>query len=331
MKRQVSFHRESWLAAAPFRITGRTYLEFTTVVVEILEGIKIGRGEGMPIHYLGDSAEAMLDRLETIRAALEDGADRSALLTLLPPGGARNAVDAALWDLEARAQRRTAWELAGVSAHGVETVYTIGIEPEPEAMGDKAARAPYPLLKIKLDADRPVERVQAIRRRRPDARLVVDANQGWSFDQLREVAQTMKDLGVLFIEQPLPREQDQALASYVAPLPLCADESCQHLGDLEQVAKRYQMINIKLDKCGGLTEGLRLAHAAREKRMGLMVGCMGGTSLGVAPAHVLAQLCDFVDIDQPLVLKNDRVNGFNFCDGKATIPPTFCWGMEPEY
>lgn len=327
MKRKVSFHRESWLAAAPFRITGRTYLEFTTVVVEIQDGLHVGRGEGMPIHYLGDSAEAMLERLNTVLADLEQGADRSALLALLPPGGARNAVDSALWDLEARMQRRSAWNLADVGADAVETVYTIGIEPEPEAMGDKAARAPYPLLKIKLDADRPVERVQAIRRRRPDARLVVDANQGWSFDQLQSIAPSLKDLGVLFIEQPLPRDQDQALASYAAPLPLCADESCQHLGELEQAAARYQMINIKLDKCGGLTEGLALARAARERRMGLMVGCMGGTSLGVAPAHVLAQLCDFVDIDQPLVLKNDRVNGFNFAEGRATVPPDFCWGL----
>ncbi len=327
MKRHISFHRESWTSAAPFRITGRTYLEFNTLVVEISEGAHRGRGEAMPIHYLGDSVEAMSERLEHIRKDLENGADRQALLTLLPPGGARNAVDAALWDLEANRLGRTVWDLAGVPANPVETVYTIGLEAEPEAMGEKAARAPYPLLKIKLDGNRPLERVQAIRQRRPDARLVVDANQGWTFDQLKAVAAPMKELGVLFIEQPLPRGSDDALATYQSPLPLCADESCQHLGELDQAAARYQIINIKLDKCGGLTEGLALAHAARARDMGLMVGCMGGTSLGVAPAHVLAQLCDFVDIDAPLVLRNDRPNGFDYRDGKASIPSGFCWGI----
>lgn len=327
MKRKIAFHRESWTAAAPFRITGRTYLEFNTVVVEIGDGPHVGRGEGMAIHYLGDSVEAMCDRLENIRSDLENGADQQALLALLPPGGARNAVDAALWDLQARSPGRPVWDLIGVGIKPVETVYTIGIEPEPEAMGEKAACATYPLLKIKLDGDRPLERVQAIRRRRPDARLIVDANQGWTFEQLKSVAAPMKDLGVLFIEQPLPRGGDDMLASYKAPLPLCADESCQHMGELDQAAARYQIINIKLDKCGGLTEGLALARAGRERKMGLMVGCMGGTSLGIAPAHVLAQLCDFVDIDAPLVLKNDRANGFDFREGKVTIPQGFCWGV----
>ncbi|HEY0975793.1 MAG TPA: dipeptide epimerase [Solimonas sp.] len=326
MKRHFSVHREAWAAAAPFRITGRTYLEFNTVVVELGVDAHVGRGEAMPIHYLGDSVEAMCESLEGIRAELEAGADREALLRLLPPGGARNAVDAALWDLEARTQGRPAWELAQTGAKPVETVYTIGIESEPEAMGEKAANAPYPLLKIKLDGDRPVERVAAIRRRRPDARLVVDANQGWTFEQLKAVAAPLKDLGVLFIEQPLPRGHDAMLASYTAPLLLCADESCQHLEELEPVAERYQMINIKLDKCGGLTAGLALVKAARTRKMGVMVGCMGGTSLGVAPAFLLAQLCDFVDIDAPLLLKADRPNGLEYRQGQVSIPAGCCWG-----
>ncbi|HET7331196.1 enolase C-terminal domain-like protein, partial [Dyella sp.] len=190
----------------------------------------------------------------------------------------------------------------------------------------KAAKAPHPLLKVKLDSDRPVERIEAIRKCRPDARLTVDANQGWSFEQLREVAAPLQKLGVIFIEQPLPRGDDAALENYKAPLPLCADESCLHLGELETASRRYQMINIKLDKCGGLTEGLALAKAAREKGLGLMVGCMGGTSLSMAPAHVLAQLCDFVDLDSPLLLRNDRMGGFNYQSGQVAAGPDLCWG-----
>lgn len=326
MSRGFSFHRESWTAAAPFRITGKTWLEFDSIVVEISDGAYIGRGEALGVYYNDDSVETMPAQFEAVRGEIERGADRLTLLRLLPPGGARNAIDAALWDLQARQDRTSAWTLAGVRADPVETVYTVGIEAEPEAMGDKALRAPYPLLKIKLDGDRPVERVSAIRRQRPDARLVVDANQGWSFEQLKAVAGAMHELGVLFIEQPLPRGGDAALEGYRAPLPLCADESCLHLGELDQAARRYQMINIKLDKCGGLTEGLALARAARERGMGLMVGCMGGTSMAVAPAHVLAQLCDFVDIDGPLLLKNDRLGGFSFAGGKVTPPAGFCWG-----
>jgi L-alanine-DL-glutamate epimerase-like enolase superfamily enzyme len=327
MTRKLSVHTETWSAAAPFSITGRTVTEFQTFVAGIGQGERRGRGEGMAIHYLGETAESILAQLESARAAIEDGADRQALRSLLPPGAARNTLDAALWDLESRLEGRSAWTLAGVEPRRVETVYTIGIEAEPEAMGEKAARVTHPLLKIKLDGDRPVERVEAIRRRRPDARLVVDANQGWSFEQLRDVAEPMKRLGVIFIEQPLRRGSDDALEGYKAPLPLAADESCQHIGELEQAARRYQMINIKLDKCGGLTEGLLLARAARERGLGLMVGCMGGTSLAMAPAHVLAQLCDYVDIDGPLLLKNDRLGGFVYDAGKVSLPASgFCWG-----
>ncbi|AXQ30030.1 dipeptide epimerase [Solimonas sp. K1W22B-7] len=327
MTRKLSAHSETWQAVAPFRITGRTYLEFQTLVAEIGDGSFSGRGEGMGIYYMGDTAESMLAQIESVRVEIEAGADRQALRTLLPPGGARNTLDAALWDLESRISGKSVWALAGVEARTVETVYTIGIEAEPEAMGEKAARVTHPLLKIKLDGDRPVERVEAIRRRRPDARLVVDANQGWSFEQLREIAEPMKRLGVLFIEQPLRRGGDAELEGYQSPLPLAADESCLHMGELEQAARRYQMINIKLDKCGGLTEGLGLARAARERGLGLMVGCMGGSSLAVAPAHVLAQLCDYVDIDGPLLLKNDRIGGFSYDSGQVSLPPSgFCWG-----
>jgi L-alanine-DL-glutamate epimerase-like enolase superfamily enzyme len=327
MKRTFSYHYEQWATSSPFRITGRSFEAFDCAVVELAGDGFSGRGEGLGVYYTDDQIAVVLAQLERVGGRVQDGVGRAELLHLLPPGGARNAIDAALWDLEAKVAGKTAWDLAGVADRPVETVCTIGIESEPEAMGEKAARAPHPLLKVKLDGDRPVERIEVIRKRRPDARIVVDANQGWTFDQLKDVAGPMHRLGVLFIEQPLPRGKDECLEGFAAPLPLCADESCLHLGELDAAALRYQMINIKLDKCGGLTAGFALARAARARSLGLMVGCMGGTSLAMAPAHVLAQVCDFADIDGPLLLKNDRLGGFRYESGRVTPGSGFCWGV----
>lgn len=326
MKRVLSFHVEQWATLQPFRITGRTFETFDCVVAELAEDGNAGRGEALGVYYTDDRLPAVVAQLENMRAEIQGGISREDLQHLLQPGGARHCIDMALWDLESRLLGRSVWALAGVAATPVETVYTIGLERGPEAMAEKAARAPHPLLKVKLDGDRPVQRIEAIRKRRPDARLTVDANQGWSFEQLKEVVAPMQRLGVIFIEQPLPRGEDAELEGYKAPLPLCADESCLHLGELEEASRRYRMINIKLDKCGGLTEGLALAKAARAKNLGLMVGCMGGTSLSMAPAHVLAQCCDFVDLDSPLLLKNDRMGGFDYQSGQVTVGPDFCWG-----
>lgn len=326
MQRTFSFHIEQWATRQPFRIAGRSFETFDCVVAELVEDGNVGRGEALGIFYADDPLSAVVAQLENVRTEVRNGIRRGDLQSLLHPGGARHCIDMALWDLESKVSGQSVWDLAGVTAAPVETVYTIGIEHEPEAMADKAARAPHPLLKVKLDGNQPVERIEAIRKRRPDARLTVDANQAWSFEQLREVAAPLQKLGVIFIEQPLPRGDDAALEGYPSPLPLCADESCLHLGELEQASRRYQMINIKLDKCGGLTEGLALAQAAREKGLGLMVGCMGGTSLSMAPAHVLAQLCDFVDLDSPLLLKNDRMGGFNYQSGQVIAGPDLCWG-----
>ncbi|MEW9573812.1 dipeptide epimerase [Rhodanobacter sp. Si-c] len=326
MKKVLSFHVERWALLQPFHIAGRTFEGFDCVVAELAEDGNVGRGEALGVYYTDDQLPAVVAQLESVRAEIQGGINREGLQNLLKPGGARHCIDMAMWDLESRLSGKSAWALAGVAATPMETVYTIGIEREPEEMAEKAARAPHPLLKVKLDSNRPVERIEAIRKRRPDARLTVDANQGWSFEQLKEVMAPMQKLGVIFIEQPLPRGEDAALEGYKAPLPLCADESCLHLGELEEASRRYQMINIKLDKCGGLTEGLTLAKAARAKNLGLMVGCMGGTSLSMAPAHVLAQFCDFVDLDSPLLLRNDRMGGFNYQSGQVIVGPNFCWG-----
>jgi L-alanine-DL-glutamate epimerase-like enolase superfamily enzyme len=323
-------HIENWLALIPFRISRNTWDDFPCVVCEIEQDGLIGRGESLGVYYLNDTEKSMLAQIDAIAASLAEGADRQALLELLPPGGARCAVDAALWDLEAQLAGTSAWQMAGVNTDPIETVFTIGLEAEPDEMGARAAAAKdLTLFKVKLNADRPVERIAAIRAARPDARLVVDVNECWEFAQLKEVAPRLAGFGVSMIEQPLKRGQDEELEGYESPLPLCADESCQHAGELEHIARRYQMINIKLDKCGGLTHGLELAAAARELGLGIMVGCMGGTSLSMAPMHVLAHKADFVDIDGPLLLKNDRLGGFVYERGLVSLPPKPFWGMRP--
>ena len=300
---------------------------YPSVVCEIRQGDCVGRGEALGVYYLGESDATMLAQLESIADDLAAGASRYDLLNLLPPGGARCAADAALWDLEAQLSSKSAWQAAGVEANPVETDFTIGLEAEPADMAAKAAAAPdYNLLKIKLNDDRPVERVAAIREVRPDARLIVDINGGWTFEQLQRFSPELHQLGVEMIEQPLPRGEDSELEGYLCPVPLCADESCLHLGELEQAANRYQFINIKLDKTGGLTHGLQLAHAAKARDLGIMVGSMCGSSLAMAPHHVVAQLAEYADIDGPLLMKNDRIGGLVYDRGFVSLPDTRFWG-----
>jgi L-alanine-DL-glutamate epimerase-like enolase superfamily enzyme len=324
---RLSVHGEYWPAITPFRITGKTFDGFESVVVELAQAGLLGRGEGLGVHYLGETVHQMLTQVSALAPALEAGLSRSGLQTLLPPGGARNALDAALWDLEAKSNGQRVWQLCGVEPRTLETVFSIGIEATPQAMADKAAAATtHGLLKIKLDSDAPVARVQAIRAARPDARLVVDANQGWTFAQLQAVAPALADLGVQMIEQPLPRGADAALQGYRSPVPLYADESCQHLGELDLAAQRYQGINIKLDKTGGLTEALALAKAAQERGLSLMVGCMAGTSLSMAPAFVIGQMCSFVDLDGPLLMASDRDPGMTYLNDEVLPPRPDLWG-----
>ena len=258
---------------------------------------------------------------------VETGASRDDLLSLLPPGGARNAIDCALWDLECQLQKKTIWELTKIKPGSISTVMTIGIGETPEAMAAAALRyAEYPVLKVKLDDKLPVERITAIRTARPDATILIDANQGFTFDLLQEVAPEFAALNVSMLEQPLARGADENLAGFDAPVPLCADESCMHLGELDEAASRYQMINIKLDKTGGLTEALNLAARAQELGLSLMVGNMFGSSLAMAPSLVIAQLCQFVDLDGPLLLRHDRPNGLRYENDMVTTPGNGIWG-----
>ena len=324
---KFSIHTETWPVSRPFRITGREWTAFDSVVLELSHEGVIGRGEALGVFYANETAASMTAEIESIAKHIDAGVDRATLAQLLPPGGARNAIDCALWDLEAKSSGRSIWELTGVAPKPLTTVFTIGIEATPEIMASHAAAAAeYPLLKVKLDGNQPLERIRAIRAARPDARIVVDANQGWDLATLKRLAPAFADLGIEMIEQPLPRGADAGLEEFRSPVPLGADESCLHLGELDAAARRYQVINIKLDKTGGLSHALELARAARERGLGLMVGCMAGSSLAIAPAFVVGCLVDLVDIDGPLLLKRDRIPGLAYARGRVEPPPADVWG-----
>ncbi len=320
-------HIENWELLRPFRIAGAKWTTATVVVVQISDGKYIGRGEAQGVYYLHETPASILKQVEAVADRIEQDISREQLPELLPSGGARNAIDCALWDLDAKRSGRTIWQLTGIDPHPVVTAYTIGIEPTAEMMADHAAAAAqYPVLKIKLDDDQPIERLVAIRAARPDAELIVDANQAWSFDLLTDILPQCVSLNLTLIEQPLPRGGDEALDEFESPIPLAADESCLDTSELDTAANRYDVINIKLDKTGGLTEALRLARATQEKSCKLMVGNMMGTSLAMAPALVVAQLCDYIDIDGPLLQKFDHPGGITYTSAEAAVfDPTF-WG-----
>jgi L-alanine-DL-glutamate epimerase-like enolase superfamily enzyme len=265
--------------------------------------------------------------MEAMASAVADGLDRDALQSRMPPGAARNALDAALWDIEAKETGKPAHRLAGIEPpRALVTAYTLGLD-SPEAMGRAAAEeATRPLLKIKLTGEGDLDRVRAIRAAAPHARLIVDANEGWTPQHFERYSGALAELGVALIEQPLPAGQDSALADLPHPIPVCADESCHTREDLTALRGRYEFVNIKLDKTGGLTEALLLADAARAAGFGLMVGCMIGTSLAMAPATLVAQQAEFVDLDAPLLLAHDRQPGLRY-DGSTVFPPKpSLWG-----
>lgn len=324
---KFSAHLEEWELTEPFRISGAEWRTSAGLVVQLSEDGHSGRGEAQGVFYMGETAQSIFEQVHEVVDVIRGGISREELQNLLPAGGARNAIDCALWDLECKRSGKTIWELTGIAPKPVTTVFTIGLEDTAEAMAAKAAAAAdAPILKIKLDRHLPYEKLAAIRAARPDAQLVVDANQGWSFELLKEVIPKCVDLNLGMIEQPLARGGDEMLEGFESPITLAADESCLHTAELDVAARRYSMINIKLDKTGGLTEALRLARAARKKGCKLMVGNMVGTSLGMAPAFVVAQLCDFVDIDGPLLLKYDQPLGLVYNKGVVRGIDPRLWG-----
>ncbi|MEJ0038084.1 MAG: N-acetyl-D-Glu racemase DgcA [Gammaproteobacteria bacterium] len=315
--------RADWELATPLHITARSFAQAYTVVVELTDGRFMGRGECNGAYYRGETQATMEAEIERARPQIEKGIDRSALRQLMPAGGARNAVDAALWDLEAKRAGTRAWTLAGLTEiRPLVTAFTVGVDT-PEKMGAAAAAAAtrkLDVLKLKLTGDDDLARVAAVRAGHPHARIIVDANQGWSERHLREFPRELARLGVELIEQPLRAGADDLLEGFESPVPFCADESCQTLLSVPALVGKYQFVNIKLDKCGGLTEALLLAQDARARGLRLMVGCMLGSSLGMAPAFIVGQRCEFVDLDAPLLQVNDIEHGIRY-DGNVMAPP----------
>jgi L-alanine-DL-glutamate epimerase-like enolase superfamily enzyme len=327
MSRSLRAAEESWPLAGRFAISRGAKTSAQVIRVEIGEGEHSGRGECTPYPRYGESAESVLGQIGAVRPAIEAGAAREQLQALLPAGAARNGIDCALWDLEAKRQGVRAWALAGrARLDPVKTCYTISLDV-PAAMGEAArAQARRPMLKLKLGGGPDFERVRAVRAAAPKARLIVDANEAWSFEELARLAPELAALDVKLIEQPLAAGQDQALAGWPSPVPLCVDESLHTRAELDACAGRYACVNIKLDKAGGLTEALALAAAARARGLTIMAGSMVATSLSIAPALLLAQGADFVDLDGPLLLAADRKPGLTILGSMIEPPPPELWG-----
>jgi L-alanine-DL-glutamate epimerase-like enolase superfamily enzyme len=322
MLRQLRSFIERWPIAGGFTISRGTKTEAAVVLAEIEEDGIIGRGECVPYPRYGESVEGVQELVAAQSDAIASGISREELLERMPAGAARNAVDAALWALEARRSGQSVWQLAGLpEPQPVITAFTISLGT-PESMAAAAARASArPLLKIKLGSEDDAARIRAVRAAAPQSQLIIDANEAWRPSTLETELAACAEAGVALVEQPLPADQDEALQGIQSPVPLCADESFHGLESLDQVASRYACVNVKLDKTGGLTAAIEVARAARTRGLELMLGCMVGTSLAMAPAFHLSAWASFVDLDGPLLLERDRSPGFAF-EGSTMLPPT---------
>ena len=310
-----------------FRISRGARTETPTVIVEIEEAGATGRAECVPYPRYGESIEGVIAEIESQRPAFEAGMSRDELQHALRAGAARNALDCALWDLEGKRAGKRAWDLAGLDApEPVVSVMTLSLDT-PENMA-KAARASahLPLLKLKVTGEGDVERMRAVRGGAPDARLIVDANEGWRPEMLDTMLPALAELGVEMVEQPLPASDDEALIGRDFALPVCADESCHTRADLDRLDGRYPMINVKLDKTGGLTEALALTQEARARGFRVMVGCMVGSSLAMAPAFLLTPFVEYVDLDGPLLMARDFKPGLRYDDTLVQPPEPALWG-----
>ena len=325
--RVLTAQAESWPIAGTFTISRGSKRQAEVVVATISDGTHTGRGECVPYARYGESVENVIAAIEGCAARIAAGMRRQELEAVLPAGAARNAVDCALWDLEAKQSGVSAASAAGVEApRPVLTAYTLSLGT-PAAMADAARGArSHPLLKLKLGGDGDGERMLAVRAARPDARLIADANEAWRADHLEEMLREAARAGIELIEQPLPAGDDAMLAMVAHLIPVCADESAHDSVSLRPLVGRYDAVNIKLDKTGGLTEALATAAEARTLGLKVMVGCMVATSLAMAPALIVAQQADWVDLDGPLLLARDRVPGLSIKDGIITPPGRDLWG-----
>jgi L-alanine-DL-glutamate epimerase-like enolase superfamily enzyme len=326
---ELSVRIERWPLASAFTISRGTKTEAVVVVVELSDGTHRGRGECVPYARYGETPDGVVAAIKAMRPALRRGLDRPALQGAMPAGAARNAIDCACWDIRAKQTGRRVYELAGVAAPTpLVTAYTISLAA-PAAMAAAAERAASrPLLKVKLGGggDDDGRRIAAVRRVAPKAELIVDANEGWDEDNLEQNLAACAEAGVSLIEQPLPEGRDAALARIKRPIPVCADESAHDRASLDALTGKYEAINVKLDKAGGLTEALALVAEAERRGFTIMVGCMVATSLAMAPAMLVAQRASVVDLDGPLLLAKDRPHGLRYEDSLAYPPEPALWG-----
>jgi len=326
MSLSIDARLETWPLKRPFIISRGSTSEAHVISVAVRDGEIIGRGEAVPSARYGQTIESALAALEPMKQ--HPDLDRQEIQKRLPPGAARNALDCALWDLEAKRSGKRVWELSNISPlDEVQTSFTIGLDAPAPTGAVARENSHLPILKLKLGGDdKDVARVEAVRANAPSARLMIDANESWSPQHYRKVVPELSRLGVELIEQPFPAKDDSALAELDRPIPVCADESCHTSADLARIAGRYDAINIKLDKTGGLTEALVLVECGRQAGLTLLFGCMVSTSLGIAPARILAHPNDLVDLDGPLLLAKDRPHGLRYENGRVGLPSRELWG-----
>lgn len=321
-------YHQSLPLAQVFRISRGAKTSAEVIVVVVRQGKHLGWGEAVPYGRYGESVNSVTEQLLVVAERFTSLEQHQQLNTFLPAGSARNALDCALWDLKARIAGKSVNQLLNLPAiSSCQTAQTLSVD-NIDAMRASAQKLQNaPVVKVKLDGEGVLEKMQAIHQVCPNSRFIVDANEGWTFDLLKQVASPLSLMNVALIEQPLPDNEDSDLHNFDSPVPLCADESCHTSQTLSQLVGKYQYINVKLDKTGGLTEAVRLVSAAQEQNMGIMVGCMVGSSLAMAPAYALCKQAEFVDLDGPLLVAEDRPQGFNFDQGRMSAAQDLLWGM----
>lgn len=323
---KMTISTQSWPINGAFTISRGSKTHADVVVVTLEQQGYVGRGECVPYARYGESIEQVMADLETISEQLSQVDSAQDIQQLLPAGAARNALDCAWWDLHCKQQQQTIWQLLEIEPHELTTAFTLSLANPEKMAADAKANQDRPVLKLKLAGEGDIERVTAVRRHAPNAKIIVDANEGWNVDLYNELIPQLKALNVAMIEQPFPADKDHWLDGLERPITLCADESCHGVSSLTKLVGRYDMVNIKLDKTGGLTEALKLKQAAIEQGMQVMVGCMVGSSLGMAPAFVVAQGAQIVDLDGPLLLAQDHPQGFEFDVSTMKVMNPELWG-----
>ncbi len=326
MAYEITVEPRNWLLRKPFKISRGEKTHSETLVCRISDGTHTGSGEAAGVSYKGETVDTIRAQIEALLPQITAGISRDELQQLMSPGGARNAVDCALWDLEAKQSGQTVWQMLDWQPHAVTTVYTVGIDSPENMRKDAALHADFPILKVKVGIGDPIEQISAIRSGSPDASIIIDANQAWTVDDLDNHVAGLKALGVEMVEQPLAADNDESLRGYKSLIPLCADESCASRANLERLIGLYEIVNIKLDKTGGLTEAVKLASQAQAMGFELMVGNMLGSSLAMAPAYVIAQRCKYVDIDGPLLQAQDCDYGLHYEHGRVEPFSRELWG-----